>query len=232
MGEGETVFSEWRDKVLKLLIDERVTGKATGEGELSARKIMESLGMTWDQYVQIADYLFEANYARCGGLGGLDTLMSVTTKGIEFYERRREALPLHIAGNVGAIFNAPAHGAQIQAVASAVHSSVQQVVEGAEVEDIRQAITQTIENMVRAVQQELTVEELAAYTRIASEFRQEAAKENPDKARLYRALPVLSFLGDVEGTIELAERAVTLANQVAPYLPLLITLLARLFSSP
>ena len=78
---------------------------------------------------------------------------------------------------------------------------------------------------------ELTVEELAAYTRIASEFRQEAAKENPDKVWLYRALPVLSFLGDVEGTIQLAERAVTLANHVAPYLPLLIMVLARIFSS-
>ena len=109
---------------------------------------------------------------------------------------------------------------------------MQQVVESAKVEDIRQALTQTIENMVRAVQPELTIEELAAYTRIASEFRQEVAKDNPDKARLYRAIPVLSFLGDVEGTIQLAERAVTLASHVAPYLPLLITLLGRLFSSP
>jgi hypothetical protein len=231
MGEGGTGILRWSDKVLKLLIDERVRGTAINEGELSAREIMKALEMTWEQYSPVASYLCEMEYARCS-LAGLDSLMSVTGKGIEFYERRREALPLHIAGNVGAIFNAPAHGAQIQAVASAVHSSVQQVVEGAEVEDIRQAITQTIENMVRAVQQELTVEELAAYSQIASEFRQEAAKENPDKARLYRALPVLSFLGDVEGTIELAERAVTLANQVAPYLPLLITLLARLFSSP
>ena len=74
MGEGETSFSAWRHKVLKLLIDKRVKGRATGQGELSAREIMEALGMPWDQYVQVADYRFEADYARCGGLGALDTL--------------------------------------------------------------------------------------------------------------------------------------------------------------
>jgi hypothetical protein len=41
---------------------------------------------------------------------------------------------------------------------------------------------------------------------------------------------ILSFLSDAEGTIQLGERAFALGSHVAPYLPLLITLLARYFS--
>jgi hypothetical protein len=230
MSKGGSGFLGQADRVLKLLMDERVAERSTGHpGELSAREIMETLGITWDQYTQLAEYLCEMDYTRCS-LGGLDALMSVTGKGIEFYKRRHDALPLHIAWNVGAIYQGSVQATQIQSVASAVHSSVQQVVEGAEVEDIRQAITQTIENMVRSVQSELTVEELAVYARVASESKQEIARENPDKGRLWRALPVLSILGDMEGTIQLAERAFTLASHVAPYVPFLVTFLVRLFS--
>jgi hypothetical protein len=172
MSEGEMGFLAQADRVLKLLMDAKVKPGADELGALSRREVMDALGLTWEQFSPITIYLWQAGYAGGGGTGGPDGgSIWIEPPGIEFYERRRHASPLHIAGNVRAIFNAPAQGAQIQAVASAVHSSVQQVVEGAQVEDIRQTLTQTIENMVRAVQPELTVEELAAYTRIASEFR-------------------------------------------------------------
>lgn len=230
MSEGATGFLAQADKVLKLLIDESVKPGAN-DGDLSPREVMDALGMTWEQFRPVAIHLLEAKYIGGDWMGGPDGgSLWVTTKGIEFYERRRETPSLHVSGNVGAIYQGSVQGTQIQAVASAVYSSVQQVVEGTQVKDIRQTLTQTIEDMVRAVQQELTVEELAVYTRIASEFRQEVAKENPDKGRLWRALPVLSILGDMEGTIQLAERAFTLASHVAPYVPLLVTLLARLLS--
>jgi hypothetical protein len=231
MSEGEMSFSALRDKVLKLLIDERVNERSTGHpGELSEGEIMQALEMTTDQCEMVADYLFEAGYARCGGLAGLGTLMSVTTKGIELYERQHETPSLHVAGNVGAIYHGPVQGTQIQAVASAVHSSVQQVVEGAHVQEIRQAITQTIEDMVSAVQRELTVEQLEAYAQIAREFQNEVVKENPDQGRIRRMISILSFLSDAEGTIQFGERFFTLGSHVAPYLPLLISLLARYFS--
>jgi len=231
MSEGEMSFSAWRDKVLKLLIDARVKGSATREDELRMRDIMAALGMTEEQCNLVTGYLTECGYARFGGWGGLDSLVSVTTEGIDFYERERNNQTLHIGGNVGAIYHGPVQGEQIQAVASAVNSPVQQFVESTENIDIRQALDQVVKDMVLAVQEKLTLEQLATYAQIAREFQREVAKENPEPGRLRYLVSTLSFLSDVEGTIQWGERAFTLGSQVSQYLPLLITLLARYFSS-
>jgi hypothetical protein len=156
--------------------------------------------------------------------------MSVTGKGIEFYERRCDIPPMHIGDNIGAIFQASVQGTQIQAVASAINASIQQVGHGAQASEIRGDLVRAVEDMVRAVRRELTVEQLAAYEQVVREFQQEVVKATPDKARLRRVLSVLSFLGDAEGTMQLTERAFTLGSHVAPYIPLLITLLNRLFA--
>jgi hypothetical protein len=220
MDERTRRFLVERDKVLKLLIDEKCKGNTNGEGELSGREIVEALGMTQEHYLQIAQYLLEADLAQGDGMGGLDGGIWVTSKGIEFYEQQRTVHTVQI----GAVFQGPVHGAPIQAVANAGHSSVQQIVDGVQADEVRQALIGVIEDMVRKVQEELSAEQLATYIQVAHHFQQEVAKEKPDGARLQHALSTLSFLGDLEGTIQLAER-------IAPYMPMVTTLLARLLSS-
>jgi hypothetical protein len=63
MGEAEAGFLARADKILKLLMDERVKPGANDLGELSHREIMDALGMTWEQFSPVAIYLLQAGWS-------------------------------------------------------------------------------------------------------------------------------------------------------------------------
>jgi len=123
---------------------------------------------------------------------------------------------------IGAIFHGPVEGSQIQAFASAVNSSVQQAVSNTSSEEIKDVILDLVEDIVTSVKNELSVDELVEYASIAKGFKEEIAKEEPDKKILREFMSKLSFLSDVEGIISLSERAFFLAERVMPYIPVLI----------
>jgi len=119
-------------------------------------------------------------------------------------------------------------GSQIQAFASAVHSTVRQVVENTSSEDFRRIIAAAVEDMVQAVKGELNLDELSEYLKLAKDFQNETARQTPDKAGLRRLLSGLSFLADIEGTVSFGDRALKLAERVLPYVPLIVSYLNRL----
>jgi hypothetical protein len=211
------------DDALKIL-GALIMPRQTGDEGLSQEAIEYKVGLTKAACEAVLEFLIghqfvEATY----GHGSI----WITPDGISYYDSKRN-LPPSI--HVGAIFQCPVNDAQIQAVGSAVNSSVQRVANNVQADDVRQALIQAVESMIRAVQGELTAEQFISYTQIARQFQQEVTKENPDKAWLRRAESILSFMSDVEGTIQFGERTFYLSSHVVPYVPLLITLLARLWS--
>jgi hypothetical protein len=215
------------DDALKIL---GVVIEAQQMGEVSTlQDVMTKLGLTRGRWEASSEFLFGYSPPlMSASLAGEQSPLRATAAGIEYYDRARKGINTSPHIQIGAVFQASVNDAKIQAVASAVNSSVQQVVENIQVNDIRETLTRTIDDMVQAVKGELTLEELAPYAQIARQFQQEIKKETPDKAWLRRAVSILSFMSDVEGTIQFGERAFLLGNYVAPYVPLLITLLARL----
>jgi hypothetical protein len=214
MGERETVLLlKWCNKILKLLVRQRVEQNPN----LSGQAIMEKLRLTRRQYMAVKSYLWDMGYIIGDPAGRPEAPIMATSKGIAFYEQQH-AVP---AVQIEQVFQGPVYGA---AIANAVHSSVQQSVEGVQANDVRQALIGVIEEMVRNVQAELPSEQLAAYTQVARHFQQEVVKDKPDVPWLRHALATLSFLGDLEGTGQLVER-------LTPYAPIVAQLLSRLLSS-
>jgi len=206
------------------ILGELIKAKAMAGNSISASQILEATGLTADDYWAADQFLMQQRYID-GTKGGLGAPRWLTGMGIEFYERSTNPSP---SIQIGAIFQGPIESSQIQAFATAVNSSVQQVIQNTPSDDIRDVICKTVEDLVQAIKTELNLDELALYVRLAKELQQEVKKDTPDKSLMRRLLAGLSFLGDVEGTIQFGERALGLAEYVLPYLPILIGYLNKI----
>lgn len=128
--------------------------------------------------------------------------------------------------SVGAIFQGPVSDSNIQAIAVAVNSNIQQAVSGGSVQDLRGEISNLIEQLVDQVKHELNLDQLLAYTKKAKELKNEVMNPNPDPTVIQSILATLEFLGNVDGTIELGKKGLELAVK---YAPLVLTLKQAIF---
>lgn len=213
------------DNALRIL-EVLVRSNAIGGKTLSGYQIIARTGLTKEEFWAADEFLLQQGYCK-GTTGALEGRRWLTGKGIEFYVESTNRTP---SIQIGAIFQGPVESSQIQAFATAVNSSVQQVVESTDPEALLEAVRRVVEDMVQAVKSELSLDELASYTRFARELVQELDKEKLDKARIHHLLSGLSFLGDLEGAIAFGERALRLAQIVLPYVPVLLGYLNQMLS--
>jgi len=133
--------------------------------------------------------------------------------------------------HIAAIFQGPVSQSNIQAVAQAYQSAVQQTVGAADVEELRATIVDTIESMVNAIKAELTTDQMAVYAQAARELKSEINADQPQPSRLHGILRILAFFGDLEGTLELGERSLKLAATIGPSLVVLLQAVSQLLAS-
>ena len=219
---GQSEIAKKAFRILEKLVDEN----AIGGKDLSVRELLQATELTEEEYWPADQFLLQQGYTEGAG-GRVRGSRWLTGRGVEFFERSISPSP---AVQIGAIFQGPVESSEIQAIATAVNSSVQQVVKSTQPDDLRNAISRIVEDMVEAVKGELNVDELASYAQTAKDFREEIEKQNPDKSFLHRCLASLSFLGDFEGAIALGERALRLAELVLPYVPVLVGYLNQIYS--
>ena len=73
-----------------------------------------------------------------------------------------------------------------------------------------------MERLVDAVKQDLTMDQLSVYTKTAQQVREEIRKPKPNPALVHKLFTILSFAGDLDGTLELGKKGLELAVKVAP----------------
>jgi hypothetical protein len=127
-----------------------------------------------------------------------------------------------VTQQVGAIFEGPISDSNIQAVAQAYQSVVQQSVEEGSAEGLIEALTDMTDKMVEVAKAHLATEQLAAYAATARDFKEQVRKEEPNPSLVQRLITTLAFFDNLNGTLDLGERSLRLALQVAPYVPLLL----------
>jgi len=206
--------------ILKVLVE----ANAMAGYDMTCRDILARAELTEDRFWPADAFLSERGCTEAT-MGGLDGVRSLTASGVEFFERSFQPSPVI---QIGAVFQGDVKSSSVQAIANAVNSSVRQVIETSDPAEVREELERAIEDMVAAVKDLLDSAQLATYAGAARDLKAEMAKNKPDISIMRRLLGTLSFLGDLEGTIALAERALQLAETVAPYLPLLIAYLNRL----
>lgn len=208
-----------------LILGELIRANAiAGYNQLRVENIMQSLGMSEDEFWPADSFLAQQGFTK-GTMGGTSGIRWVTAAGVEYYESSKNPVPTI---QIGAIIQGSVENSQIQAVASAVNSTVQQVVDNTSSEDFRRIIVTAVEDMVQAVKGELSLDELSEYLRLAKDFQRETTRKTPDKSVLRRLLSSLSFLADVEGAVSFGDRSLKLAERVLPYVPLIVSYLNRL----
>jgi hypothetical protein len=121
----------------------------------------------------------------------------------------------------GAIFNGPVTGGNIQAIASAIDSEIQQNVSSLSPDEITKEIQQTLEKLLGQISEHLSIEQKAAYIQLAADFQRETGQPKPDSGKLRKLLAGLGFLSDLGGAIDLGQKAIQLVVIASPYILLL-----------
>jgi hypothetical protein len=136
-----------------------------------------------------------------------------------------------VTQQIGAVIEGPVSDSTIQAVAQTYQSVVQQSVERENVEGLIEVLSSMTDKMVEAVKADLTTEQLAAYAAAARDFKEQASKEEPNPSVVQRLVTTLAFFDNLNGTLDLGERSLRLALQVAPYMALLLQAVNRLLDA-
>jgi|GEM_PF-1842341 len=139
----------------------------------------------------------------------------------------RRTVPAQVQ-RVGAIIQGPVIGSNIQAVAEAYQSNVEQAISGVDPEALRKTLSELVDQIAEIAARQLAEDELETYMKVVEDFSKEVHKDKPSAQRLHRLASALGFMADVEGAVEFGEKAVKLAALVAPYLVWLYQGLARL----
>lgn len=215
------------ERIARLLFNER-DYRAHGE------KIQEALGLDAKKYEEAVYELVDEEIVE-------DTLK---VEGVRFFEigltsEGRKAVRNNfvrmetptLQQNIGAIFQGPVSSSNVLAVAQAYQSRVQQEIENGNVEALRVEVAQLVDDIVKAMKEELDTDQLAVYAEAAKELKQEAAKSNPNPSIIQKCLGILSFAGDLDGTLELAGKAISLSAKVSPYILLLGQAVATLLQN-
>jgi hypothetical protein len=144
-----------------------------------------------------------------------DRIYTIKQSGYDAVENKFVApeLPSSARINIGAIIHEMNNGT-IQAVGFSNHSELQQIVNDPTI--LEEKIDGLANELLDAIKTELPAEELITYINSLDELKRQLIAEKSSPSVLERLFRVLSFTGDVEGTISLMTR-------VWPYVyPLLI----------
>jgi hypothetical protein len=150
-----------------------------------------------------------------------DKIFTIKQSGYDAVENNFVApgLPPSAQINIGAIIHEMKNG-NVQAVGFSSHSELQQIVNDPAI--LKEKIDHLANEMLDAIKTELPAEKLLAYIKTLEELKQQLVAERSSPSILERLFRVLSFTGDVEGTISLMTR-------VWPYVyPLLVIASERL----
>jgi hypothetical protein len=115
--------------------------------------------------------------------------------------------------NIGAIVHEVKNG-NVQAVGFSSHSEVQQIVNDPLL--LKASVEKLTNQLLEAIKSELHAEELVAYIQNLEDLKDQLAADKPSPTKLHKIFGLLSFVGDVEGSLSLVVR-------VWPYIyPLLV----------
>jgi hypothetical protein len=150
-----------------------------------------------------------------------DKIYTIKQSGYDAVENNFVApeLPPSSQINIGAIIHEMNNG-NVQAVGFSSHSELQQTVNDPAI--LKEKLDDLANELLDAIKTELPAEKLIAYIKNLEELKQQLVAEKSSPPILERLFRVLSFTGDVEGTISLMTRA-------WPYVyPFLVIALERL----
>lgn len=222
-------LSQMAKRAAKLIM----TKAKTDRDEVSGDKICAELEIDRETYIQtmqeLADFRLIQEPFKVDQVDFLG--VNLTAKGRRAVRSNFKQEGIGPVQQIGAIFQGPVSQSNIQAVAQAYRSTVQQTIEAADVEELRATIIDTIESMVNAIKTDLTTDQLAVYAQAARELKNEINADQPQPSRLHRILRVLAFFGDLEGTLELGERSLKLAATIGPSLVVLPQAISQLLAS-
>jgi DNA-binding Lrp family transcriptional regulator len=213
------------ERILRLLIrdvkdDESLSMKAiiaelkiTPEEYMDACQELDDLGFVKKTFTIIDDYpeLIPSKEGRLAFRKGFQENVSVPSI------------------QAGAIFNGPVTAGNIQAIANAIDTEIQQNVSSLSPDEITKEIQQTLEKLLGQISEHLSIEQKAAYTQLAADFQKEIGQPKPDSGKLRKLLAGLGFLSDLGGTIDLGNKAIQLVVKAGPYILLLSQYVMQLF---
>lgn len=192
-------------------------------------KLQQHLGLGDEEYEEAAQELCDTGLAEWKLATGVRFGdLRLTAEGRNAVRRNfRHTVPTQVQ-KVGAIIHGPVIESNIQAVAEAYRSDVQQIVSDADPAALREAIVGVVDELVKSVRAELSNAQLEVYERAAREVQEEVESDRPSPSRLQRLMGMLGFAGDLNGTLELGAKAIQLGVKAGPYLLAIQQGIARL----
>lgn len=131
--------------------------------------------------------------------------------------------------NIGAIIGI--NSGNLNAVGTANNQSVQQIFEQKDSESLRLEINKALNDLLSAVSDQLDLQQRAVYMQEAANLEQEIAKKEPNKSTIARALSVLTFGNNLNGSLALGEKAIGAIAVAAPYIVIIANGIIQLLHS-
>lgn len=212
------------ERILKFVIN------SIGDNEfLTQPEIIEGAGIDSDKYQDACQQLLDFDFVEdlFKDFGALRP----TQLGRQIVHRDfKEQQPVQSI-QAGAIFNGPVTGGNIQTIASAIGSEIQQNISTLSPEELYKEIEQTLEKLLEQVTTSLTLQQKAAYIQLAAEFQKEITKPQPDAGKLHKFLATLGFLSDAGGAIDFGQKTFEVVVKASPYIMLLGQMIVQLLQT-
>jgi len=193
-------------------------------------QIQQALGLDDTEYKkacqELEDYDLIRNVAKVGQYFGCITVTQLGRLAARENFQRSDSAPTQI--QAGAIFYGPVTDSNIQAVAQAIGCEIEQAISQNDPDSLRQTTTDLMEQLVDAVKQDLAMDQLSVYTKTAQQVREEIQKTKPNPALVHKLFAILSFAGDLDGTLELGKKGLELAVKVSPLILTFLKAIQRL----
>lgn len=200
---------------------------------ISFNIVLEKLSVELDEYLIACQELEDLGLleSKAKVMGNPFHSISLTSSGRNAVRSgyKKEGL-LTIQQQVGAVFQGPVHDSNIQAIAVAANSNIQQAIEQGNKESLLVEIDKLIEGLIEVINPELQPDEVESYNDIANKLNGEIREKEPDKTFIQRALGYLAFMGDLDGAVELTNKGIELATRVGPLILLLQKAISQLLN--
>jgi hypothetical protein len=123
--------------------------------------------------------------------------------------------------SIGAIIGSVS-GGNIQAIGNAINSEISQTINDPQL--FHPYLEQIAEKLLNEVKAELSVKEYAKYQEAVESLKQQLTEEKPALSKVKKIIQSISFLGDIEGSVELMLRVWSL---VQPFVTIVALKLAN-----
>lgn len=224
---GQYPLSIVAERILRHLVE-----TPRGKGQSSSRAHIEvALNIDTDRYEQACYTLIDYDLIECQIEQGVFELITATQKGKQAVHdnfRRPNTPNTNITADA---YIEQMSGGNLQSIATAYDSEIQQIINQHDVESLRKSISEALEKLVAEVSVQLDMEQKAAYMRVAADLQQEVTKSNPDILVIEKAVKVLVFGDSLDGTLELGEKLFTAVALAAPYIGIIAHAVERLIQS-